>query len=165
MWYWHTKCTAVWVVCAWIQTQSNTFKLGEEHFWGTKQFGMSGNENHDWSKGVAEMRTMCCFSYGFGLLWSGKVFWLLIFLDLLSNVSTICSLVRQKSHLERMLLNPAAIKEKSIDVQTDLEREDHENSVKKSSNNPPKFTRVFEMVNKWWHFSWNLINKFINLLF
>lgn len=58
------------------------------------------------------------------------------------------SLVRQKSHLERMLLNPAAMKEKSMDVQTDLGTEDHENLVKKCSNNPPKFTRVFEMVNK-----------------
>lgn len=47
-----------------------------------------------------------------------------------------------------MLLNPAAMKEKSMDIKTDLRAEDHENSVKKSSNNPPKFTRVFEMVNK-----------------
>ena len=46
-----------------------------------------------------------------------------------------------------MLLNPAAMKEKSIDVKESLGTEDHENSVKKSLNNPPKFTRVFEMVN------------------
>lgn len=49
-----------------------------------------------------------------------------------------------------MLLNPAAMKEKSMDIQTDSGTEDHENLVKKSSNNPPKFTRMFEMVNKLW---------------
>lgn len=54
-----------------------------------------------------------------------------------------------KSHLERMLLNPASMKEKSLDVKTDLGTEDlTENLVKKSLNNPMKFTRVFEMVNE-----------------
>lgn len=48
-----------------------------------------------------------------------------------------------------MLLNPAAMKEKSLDIKTDIKTEDNENSVKKSSNNPPKFTRVFEMVNNY----------------
>lgn len=45
-----------------------------------------------------------------------------------------------------MLLNPASMKEKSIDVMTDMGAEDQESSVKKSANSPPKFTRVFEMV-------------------